>query len=273
MRVQVLASGVLVMVLVACTGGGGGTGGRAGGAPASSTTTPSTATSSTAATGSATSSTSPLTSPVTGDPPGAVTLHVTGMTLPDTGAGGGALRVLVRPASPGLTVRRRGSGGAVTACPIASVAGPATSAACVDLVADRAISVAAWGVELEAAGADAVVDEVTVTYVPADHSLTLVTPARPAGACGVRPCEATFSLTPPEAGTFSLGGRAGAGRPRLTLSSNSAPGGSISTLATVEGGGNLSISATLDGVAPATLAYRDGSSGAVPAFTAEILWP
>ena len=264
-----LVSGVLVSLLVACTGGGGGTRGRAGGAPASSTATPSTATPSTA--------TAPSTAPSTGaavtDPPGAVTLHVTGVTLPDTGAGGGGMRVLVRPASPGLTVRRRGSGGPVTACPIASVAGPATAAACVDLVAGRPVAVAAWGVELQATGADVAVDEVTVTYVPADRSLTLVTPARPAGACAARPCEATFSLTPPEAGTFSLDGRAGTGRPRLTLSSNSAPGGSISTLATVEGGGNLSITATLDGVAPATLAYRDGSSGAVPALTAEILWP
>src|SRR5437588_120320 len=116
---QVLVSGVLVSLLVACTGGGGGTRGRAGGAPASST-----------------------------------------------------------------------------------VAGPATAAACVDLVAGRPVAVAAWGVELQATGADVAVDEVTVTYVPADRSLTLVTPARPAGACAARPCEATFSLTPPEAGTF-----------------------------------------------------------------------
>lgn len=261
-----LAGVALGTVLVACSGGGGGTAGRAGGpsvttVPAPSTTVPITAASTTS------------TVPPGPDAPGSVTLHVTGVTLPDTGAGGGALRVLVRPASAGLTVRRRGGGGGVTACPITSVAGPATAAACVDLVAGRAVAVAAWGVELRATGADATVDEATVTYVPADHSVTLVTPARPAGACAARPCEASFSRTPPEAGTFSLDGRAGTGRPRLTLSSNTPSGGSISTLATVEGGGNLSITATLDAGSVATLAYRDVSSGPVSGFTAEILWP
>jgi hypothetical protein len=63
------------------------------------------------------------------------------------------------------------------------------------------------------------------------------------------------------------------GRPRLTLSSNRGPGGSISTLVTVEGGGNLSIRATLDGTSEATLAYAEESAEAVPALTLEILWP
>jgi hypothetical protein len=255
----------LVLLLGACTGGGAGSG-RAGRAAASTTQAASSVPTTVVTTSSSTV-------PATADPPGSVTLHAGGLTLPDTSAGGGALRVLVRPASPGLRVLRTGAGGAVTACPVTSVAGPATAAACRDLAPGVAMDVAAWGVELRATGADAAVDEVTVTYVPADDSVTLVTPARPAGACSARPCEATFSRSPSRAGTFSLDGRAGAGRPRLTLSSNSAPGGSISTLATVEGGGNISITATLDGVAPATLAYRDDSSGAVPGFTAEILWP
>ncbi len=161
----------------------------------------------------------------------------------------------------------------MTACPVTSVAGPATTAACVDLSATSAVEVAAWGVELRATGAAAAVDEVTVTYVPADRSVTLVTPARPAGACSAQPCQATFSRSPPQAGTFSLVGRAGSGRPTLTLSSNSGPGGSIRTLAMVQGGGNLSITATLDAVSEATLAYRDDSASTVPGLTAEILWP
>jgi hypothetical protein len=201
-----------------------------------------------------------------------VTLHATGLTLPDLTAGGSGMRVLVRPASPHLTVRRTGGGGAVTACPVATVAG-AVSAGCADLVAGRAVDVAAWGVDVRASGADAVLGELAVTYLPADDSVTLVTPGRPAGACAARPCEASFSLTPPQAGTFSLDSRAGGGRPRLTLSSNSGPGSSIRTLASVEGGGTLSISATLDATSVATLAYFEQGSGAVPAVTAEILWP
>jgi hypothetical protein len=265
---RVAAGGALLLASVACTGGGG----RAG----TTATTPAT----TGATTTAPSFQAPLTTtsavPATTDRPGSLTLSVRGLTLPaasEGGAGGRGLRVLVRPASPGLTVRRTGGGEPLTACPVTSVAGPATAAACVDLVVGRPVDVAAWGVELRATGVEATVDEVTVNYVPADRSLTLVTPARAAGVCAARPCQATFSLSPSQAGTFSLDGRAGEGRPRLTLTSNSPPGSSISTLATVEGGGNLSITASLDGAATPTLTYRDESFGAVPAFTAEILWP
>jgi hypothetical protein len=269
---RVAAGGALLLALVACSGGTGSRG-RAGGPTITAATTVATTTAPSVPAPGPTTTTA---APAITDRPGSVTLSVRSLTLPpasEAGAGGSGLRVLVRPASPGLTVRRTGGGEPVTACPVTSVAGPATTAGCVDLAVGRPVDVAAWGVELRATGAEATVDEVTVNYVPADRSLTLVTPARAPGVCAARPCQATFSLSPSQAGTFSLDARAGAGRPRLTLTSNSAPGNSIRTLATVEGGGNLSITATLDGAGTPTLSYRDESSGAVPAFTAEILWP
>ena len=229
---RVVAGGALLVLLTAgtaCTTGAGGSRGRAAGPPATTSTAvptpPAPASTTSTSTSIATSN-----GPAVADPPGAVTLHVTGVTLPETAAGGGGLRVLVRPATPGLTVRRRGAGGPVTACPVTSVAGPVAAGGCVDLAGGGAVQVSAWGVELRATGADAGLDEATVTYVPADESMTLVTPARPAGACAVRACTAVFSLTPPRAGSFSLDGRGGGGRPSLTLSSNTGPGGSIRTL-------------------------------------------
>jgi hypothetical protein len=181
--------------------------------------------------------------------------------------------MLARPASQRVTVRRRGSGGPVTACPAIDVAGPAGPGGCAPLEEGRPLELAAWGVDLQAAAGDVAVDEVSLTYVPADHSITLVTPGRRAGSCGpARPCLAAFTVTPPHTGSFSLDGRGSGARPRLTLS-NRGPGGSINTLVTVEGGGNLSIRATLDGASEATLTYREETEDAFPAFTAEILWP
>ena len=256
MRAGAAAGSLALVLLVACTGGDGATRGRAGrpAVPASTSVVP----------------TAQPTTPVP-DAPGSVTLHAAGFSLP--GAGGGGLRVLVRPSSPHVVVRRRGGGGPVTACPSVDVAGPSGPVGCADLDPGGTLELAAWGVELRARAGQVDVDEVTMTYMPADHSVVLVTPARPAGSCAPRPCTAEFSLSPSNPGTFSLDGRASGGHPRLTLSSNSSPIGSIRTLATVEGGGNLSIRATLDGVSEVTLAYREEGSGPVPALTAEILWP
>jgi len=252
------AVATLAMVtLAACTGGG-----RSGTAAPATTTLVSTTTTSAPTTTAAAPA---------GDPAGSVTLHATGFVLP---AGGSGLRMLARPTDQRVTVRRRGGGGAVTACPAIDVAGPAGPGGCAALEDGHPLELAAWGVDLRAgAGGDATVDEVSLTYVPADHSITLVTPARAAGSCGpARPCLAAFSITPAHAGPFSLDGRGGGARPRLTLS-NTGPNGSINTLVTVEGGGNLSIRATLDGASPASLAYREESAETIPAFTAEILWP
>jgi len=267
MRAGVVATAAALLAFVACTGGDGG--GRAAPGPGagSASSTSSTSTSTTVA--PTTTSTSGAGGLVT-DPPGSVTLSATGLTLPADRPGGGGLRLLVRPATPRVTVRRRGSGGAVTACPAVDVAGPAGPGGCAPLEDGKPLELAAWGVDLRAAAGDASVDQVTMTYLPADRSITIVTPTRPAGSCGpASPCRATFSVTPAQAGSFSLDGRAGGGRPRLVLSNT----GSITPLVTVEGGGNLSIRATVDGGSPATLAYSEESTGAVPALTAEILWP
>jgi hypothetical protein len=203
---------------------------------------------------------------------GSVTLRVTGLTLPDVRAGGTGLRVLVRSSSERLTVRRRGGDGAVSACPIALSITSANDGPCADLPAGGAVEVPfRGGVELRATGVRAALDEVTVTYVPASRAVTLVTPARPAGACQPA-CEATFSLVPGGAGAFLLSGQGGGGRPRLVLTSVGA-GVSNRTLATVEGGGSLSISATLEPGSEAQLLHHEEGPGPVVSVTAEILWP
>jgi hypothetical protein len=129
------------------------------------------------------------------------------------------------------------------------------------------------GVELRATGGDASVEEVTVTYVPGDRSTTVVTPARPAGACAARACQATFSLTPARAGSFSLDGRAGGGRPRLVLEARPVGAGSNRMLATVEGGGSLSIRGTLEAGMEASLLHHEQTPDPVAPVTAEISWP
>ena len=265
--VPVLAA---LTVLGACRGGGGG--GRAGGpTSAPSTSTP-----------VATSTTAPVTT-TTGatavtDPPGAVTLHATALVLPDTRAGGGGLRVVVHPASGDVVVRRPGTGtgagaGALSACPVADAVAAVSAAACVALDAGRAVDLPMRGVDIRATGGDVAVDEVTVTWVPADRSMTLVTPARPAGACAAQPCQASFSVTPPRPGAFSLDGHPGGGRPRLVLVSNTPAAGSIRTLATVEGGGSLSIRATLQAGEQAVLTYSEQGAAAVAALPADVSWP
>lgn len=250
-----------VALLVSCTGGEG-TGERADRPVASSTSTdplPSAGASST--TTSAPSSTT--------DPPGSVTLRVSGFTLPAETA----LRIGVRASAPRMTVRRRGVGVALSACPITDAGSPANLPACAALEASGTVELAApRGVEIRATGAGATVEEVAVSYLPIDRSTTVVIPARPAGSCAVA-CEATFTLSPTQAGSFALQGRAGGGRPRLTLQARggSPPGSRV--LATVEGGAALSISAVLEPSAEAVLLYREQVEGAVGALTMEISWP
>ena len=204
---------------------------------------------------------------------GSVTLRVTGFTLPDTRAGGTGLRVLVRSASERLTIRRRGGEGAVSACPVAlSIASP-RDGDCIDLAAGRAVELPfLGGVELRATGAQAAVEEVAVSYVPASRATTVVTPSRPAGACQATACEATVAMVPGGAGTFVRTGQAGGGRPRLVLTAVGA-GVSNRTLATVEGGGSLSIRASLDAGSEARLLHHEQGPGPIAPVTAEILWP
>ena len=264
-----VAAVVASAVLAACTGGDG----TGGGASTTSSAAPSNTSSSTPP---STATTVPATVPAS-DPPGSVTLRISRLTLPDLRSGGTGLRVLVRASSASLRVRRRGGGGAVSACPVRGVTAPVGGGDCVEVGAGATVDVDVAGeprgVELRAVGAGATVDEMEVTYVPVDRSMTLVTPARPAGACAAQPCQATYSLGPPRPGPFTLDGRAAGGRPRLVLVSTPVGGGASRTLATVEGGGSLSIRATLEAGAEATLLHHEETQAAVAAVTAEIFWP
>ncbi|MDQ4067947.1 MAG: hypothetical protein M3203_00470 [Actinomycetota bacterium] len=262
MRAGAVVAAVAAVLLASCTGRAG----DDGGGPATSVGTTSTVPSTTAPTVTTTTTTASAAA----DPAGSVTLRVTGLTLPDVRAGGTGLRLVVRAVSPPLRVRRTGGGGAVSACPVDRATTPATGGDCVDLGPGATVELASTGgVELRAAAGPARVDEVGVTYVPVDRSTTIVTPARPAGTCSDPPCRTTFSLTPGRPGPFTLDGRAGGGRPRLVLVAT--PSGRV--LATVEGGGLLSIRATLEPGAEASLLHHEHGTGPVAPVTAEIFWP
>lgn len=269
MRAGTRAVAAALAVLGGCTGGDG-TGRGPRPSPSTSSSTTSSSTSSTTAT------TAPASARPT-VPSGAVTLAATDMTLPDLRSGGTGLRLLVRSSAPRLTVLRRGGGGPVQACPVTGPTAHADPAECTGLGPDATVELPSrGGVELRATGPGATVGEVAVVYVPADRTTTLVTPARPAGACAATACRATFSLTPGRAGEFVLDGRAGGGRPRLVLESVpvGAPAGTSNrTLATVEGGGSLSIRATLEAGRQASLLHQEQGPGPVAPVTAEISWP
>ncbi|MFN2503535.1 MAG: hypothetical protein ABR540_04765 [Acidimicrobiales bacterium] len=263
MRVGRSAVVVAVLVAGACSTGDGGDFGIRETTSTSAVPAPSTTT--TAAPAPSTTTTVAVA--------GSVTFRVTGLTLPDVRAGGTGLRVLVRLSSERLTVRRRGGEGSVSACPVALPIPSPNDGPCVDLAAGGAVELPfIAGVELRATAATAALDEVTVTYVPVSRAVTLVTPSRPAGACQATACETTFALVPGGAGTFRLTGQAAGGRPRLVLTSVGA-GVSNRTLATVEGGGSLSITATLDAGSEARLLHHEQGPGPVTPVTAEILWP
>jgi len=220
--------------------------------------------------------TTSVTATTTTDPAGSVTLRVAGFTLPDLRSGGTGLRLVVQAASPRVTVSRRGGGGAMAACPVTGSTAPVLATNCIDLRADGSVALSpTGGVELRATGPEAGVEEVSVSYVPASRATTVITPSRPAGACAARACEATFSLLPARPGPFALDGSGGGGRPRMVLTAVPAAGavGSNRMLATVEGGGSLSIRASLDAVSVASLLHHEQDLGAVASVTAEILWP
>ena len=256
MRVRAAVVATMAL-LVACASGDGGD------------FRPAPTTSSTVTTVAPTTSSSTSTSTSSTTPAGAVTLRATGFTLPETGGG---LRLLVRSSAPRLQVRRRGGGGAVTVCPVAGPTAAVDAGGCAALGPGASVELP-WigGVELRATGARAAVEEVAVTYPPAARTTTIVTPARPAGACATAACEAVFTLTPGGAGAFSLDGRAGGGRPRLVLTSVGPS--SNRTLATVEGGALLSIRATLEAGSEARLLHHEQSEGPIAPVTAEISWP
>jgi len=203
-------------------------------------------------------------------PAGSITFRARGFTLP----AGGGLRVILRPASSRVTVLRSGVGGALSVCPVSDATAPVVPAGCADLGTERAVELGSGtGVEIRSAGVSTSVDEVAVTYLPVDRSMTLVTPARPAGSCAATACEAAFSLGPARAGSFALDARGAGGRPRFVLQAVSSVGGASRTLATVEGGGALSIRATLEASAEAVVLSREQLDGPIGALTMEISWP
>ena len=265
MRARAGAGAAAVALLVSCTGGDGA--GEGAARPAASTTSPASATTST---GPAGASTTTVAAVPGADPPGSVTLRATRFVLP-AGAG---LRVVVSASSPRLTVRRRGSAGALSVCPVPDATSTVSPAGCVDLGAGRDVDLGSGrGVEIRAGGAGATVDEVTVTYLPRDRSTTVVMPSRPAGSCAATACQATFSLSPSRGGSFALAGRAGGGRARLTLRAEGPAGGGSRVLATAEGGAGLSITATVEPSIEAVLEYNEQVDGAVAPLVMEISWP
>lgn len=265
MRARSAALAVATL-LVSCTGGDG-IGDRAADGPTSTSPGPGSVVTSTTASGPST--TAPTVASTT-DPPGSVTFRATRLALP----AGHGLRVLVRAASARMTVRRQGGAGVVAVCPVSDASTPPDLGGCADLTPGREVDVAATrGVELRGGTGGGTVDEVAVRYVPVDRSMTLVTPARTAGGCSAAPCEAAFTVSPPRAGAFTLDGRAGGGRPRLTLWSVGPGAAQDRVLATVEGGGALSIRATLEAAAEARLLYRELIEGAVGPHVLEIVWP
>jgi hypothetical protein len=248
----------MMALLAACASGDGG---DFRPAPATSSTVTTVAPTTSTSTSSSTSSTTV--------PAGVVTLRATGFTLPETGSG---LRLLVASSAPRLQVRRRGGGGAVTVCPVAGPTAAVDAGRCADLGAGGSVELPSiGGIEVRATSARAAVEEVAVTYPPAARTTTIVTPARPAGACAAVACEAVFTLTPGGAGPFTLDGRAGGGRPRLVLTAVGPSSNRM--LATVEGGAVLSIRATLEAGSEARLLHHELTDGPVAPVTAEISWP
>lgn len=265
MRAWTVTVAATAALLAACTGGDGAGGGTS--VPPSSAVSTLPAAPSPSAPEPA--STTPSVAVPAADPPGSLTLRIDGFTLPAEAA----IRVVVRASSPHLTVRRTGAGGALSVCPVADVSGSADPSGCVDLGAGRDVDLGGGrGVEIEARGGVATVEDVALTYLPVDRSMTIVTPARPASTCSATPCEATFAVTPARPGPFSLAAQPGGGRPRLTLRSEVA-GAPPRVLATVAGGGALSITATLEPAAEAVLLYREQMEGPVAALPMEISWP
>jgi hypothetical protein len=226
---------------------------------------------------------SPTTTGGLASPPGSVTFRAGGVVLPDPATVPEGLRVVVGPA-PSYTVRPRGRV-AVEVC-ATDAGGPVRSGprACVRPASGQASEVpgdaGTAGVEVRQvpgaggrAGGPAVLDEVTVTYLPTGRSITLVVPPTAPGSCGANECEATFALAPTGPGTLRLEARPGGGRPQLSLLSGPPGRPGSRALATVEGGSSLSVRSTVDGGSAPLLVFREKDPGAVPALAIDLFWP
>lgn len=265
MRAPAAAAAAAFTLLAACAGGDAPGTGRPVAGPTS--TIPPTRSAPSPTSMSAPTTTVPTAS--NADPPGSVTFRARQFFLPANGG----VRVLVAAASSQVTVRRTGVGGALSVCSIADAITPAGPGACSELGAERVVDLGRQsGVEIRAGDAGARIEEVTLSYFPSTRSTTVVLPARGFGSCTAA-CEATFSLGPPRAGPFTLVSRGSGSRPRLVARADGGSAGPSRVLATVEGGGPLSINAVLESAVEAVVLYREQLDGVVGALAMEISWP
>ena len=241
---------------------------------------PSNTTATTAATTPTTAPTVTLPPP----PPGSVTLSAVGVPLAEPG-----LRVLLSAATGVVRVEIRGldiPSNAAVVCPVAGPATPpSTTAECVPVDPGKPVDVAlvggARGVLLRppegSSAPGATLAEVAFTYVPADDSLTLVTPVLVAsstpGDCAGGPCQMSFRLTPTGSGTFVLDADGRNARGQLTVQTGAAAGGGSRVLASVGGGGRLRVSSSLDGRSDAELVLRNLGPADLPPLELKLVWP
>jgi len=197
-------------------------------------------------------------------------------------------RVLVRPSGGTVRVVVRGvSGGsdAVRICPVEGVSGAPRDERCVVAGDGRPVDLAGVaGLLLRpvegAAGAANRVAEMTLTYVPDDDQITLVTPSlgpsQTPGDCPGGRCEMAFELTPTGAGTFVLQADGRGARPQLTLRAgppDDPRGGGSRVLSVVEGGGRLTVRSSVDGRSDASLVLRNQGAGDLPPLELSLVWP
>lgn len=213
------------------------------------------------------------TAPATRPSPGSTTLHVAAVTFP--GDEGDDLRVLLDPRSPSITVARTG-GEPLEACLTSGLGAAPDEGSCrtVEGPTEVLVGAATATSAIAIRPADASppgpfsVDDLSITYLPGSRSMTVVMPSlAPTGAsCSAARCP-VLRVEPAGAGEFTLRATAPRGSPRLSLEAGSR------TLATVEGGNNLSIRATLDALSGARLVYLNPGSEAVPPLSMAIAWP
>ena len=217
-------------------------------------------------------------------PPGSVTLSAFDVPLAEPG-----LRVLLSAATGVVRVEIRGPERGSNAAVVCPVSGPATpppaTAECVAIDPGEPVDVplvnGARGVLLRPADGSnapkASLAEVAFTYVPADDSLTLVTPVLVAsptpGDCAGGPCRMSFRLTPTGSGTFVLDADGRNGRGQITVQTGSAGGGGSHVLARVGGGGRLRVRSSLDGRSDAELVVRNLGPADLPPLEVDLVWP
>jgi hypothetical protein len=225
-------------------------------------------------------------------------------TVSSAPVAGPGLRVLMGPADAAVEVVVRGlpdGSDVVELCPVGGASATPDEGGCVVATPGRAVALALGagsgggaggglrGVLVRprtgSSGASSAVVDVTFTYRPGADSLTVVTPPLgPYGGAGGAidgGGEMTFELTPTGRGTFQLVADGRGGRPRVTLRSGrpdsaSGNGGTASSsrvVSTVEGGGRLSIRATVEGPDGVSLTLRNLGPDTLAPLELALVWP